>query len=94
MKSTTYTNLMLTVIALSLSLLVIQQLNIFPAVHAESSNNFPYQSILPLNEDGSLNVRLQNLDEIDVNISGISTYDELEVNIEEIKGGPVRVRVE
>lgn len=94
MRSTTYTNIMLTAIALSLSLLAIQQLKIFPAVHAESRNNFPYQSILPLNEDGSLNVHLQNLDEIDVNISGISTYEELEVSIEEINGGPVRVEVE
>ncbi len=94
MRTTTYTNIMLTVIALSLSLLVIQQLKIIPSVHAESGPVSPYHNILPLNEDGSLNVRLQNLDEIDVNISGISTYEELEVSIEEINGGPVRVEVE
>jgi hypothetical protein len=74
-----------------LSLLVLQQYNFFPEVQASQKY---HPSWLPLNEDGSLNVRLSNLEEIDVNISGISTYDELEVEIQELAEGPVRVELE
>ncbi|WP_242446473.1 hypothetical protein [Nonlabens agnitus] len=55
-----------------------------------SNNTHATVPNLPVNEDGSINVRLSNTETIDVNISRISTMDELDVNVEEIGGGFVR----
>ena len=37
--------------------------------------------LVPLNEDGSITVKLSASDEIDVNITDISTYDKLYVHL-------------
>ena len=94
MKAMNYTNLILTFIAGCLFMLVLQQLHLFPEVHAGRYEVNPYRDILPVDENGNLKVSLSNLEEIDVNISGISTFDELDVNIKELEDGPIRVEVE
>ncbi len=80
MKTDTYTKAILTVIALCLSFEVFQELRIIPTAHANAFGG----SFLPLNDDGSLNVRWSDNQEIDVVITGIETYDELEVEVTEI----------
>ncbi|WP_194852460.1 hypothetical protein [Nonlabens antarcticus] len=79
-KNDLFTKSILAVIALNLSVISVSTL--FPA--AERSVNTAF---VPVNEDGSITVRLSNTETLDVNISRISTMDELDVNIEEIGGG-------
>lgn len=85
MKSSIYLNILLTVIAVNLSFQTLQELNIIPTAHAsetEISNiSEPEFGLVPLNENGKIEVEFLPPDEIDVNITGIDTYDELDVNI-------------
>ena len=81
-----YTKGILTLIALCLFLLTMQQFNLFPKAYADGAKNqilLPNANygLVPLNEDGSINVRLIANDELDVNIVGVDTYDELEVKL-------------
>jgi hypothetical protein len=98
-----YTKSMLTVIAICLTIITINQLNLFPKAYAAESTNISSGAIyglVPLNEDGSITVKLSSYDEIDVNIVGVSTSDELDVNIDEIgggwvsHGGPISVEID
>ncbi len=100
-----YTKSVLTVIAICLTILTINQLELLPKAYAGESINHPTfkgvnYGLVPLNEDGSITVKLSSADEIDVNIVGISTSDELDVNIDEVGGGyvsfggPIPVKVE
>jgi hypothetical protein len=92
LKNDLFTKSILAVIALNLSVLSVSTL--FPA--AKHSVN---TALVPINEDGSITVRLSNTETLDVNISRISTFDELDVNIEEIgggflsRGGPIPVEI-
>ncbi len=101
MKTDMYTKFIFTLIAICLVIIVVRDLEIIPKAHANSSTGTTYGSI-PINSDGSINVRLSNTDEIDVNIKNIATYDklkvdlnaistrdELDVNIDEIGGSYV-----
>jgi len=84
-----YTKAMLTLVAACLMLLTIHQLDLIPKAYAKEpgiSAVFPGGNfgLIPLNEDGSITVRVVAGDELDVNIAGISTSDELEVDISAI----------
>lgn len=75
MKTDTYTKIVLTVIAICLSIIVLKEVNIFPVAYAnapetkfEPSKNY---GLVPLNEDGSINVRLNYGDVVDVRLRGI-----------------------
>jgi hypothetical protein len=65
----------------------------------ELTPNINY-GLIPLNEDGTISVKLSANDEIDVNIVGVNTNDELDVNIDQIgggyvsHGGPISVEVD
>lgn len=105
MKIDRYTKSVLTVIAIALSIIALKDADIFPKAHATSDAvNAPYTDtnygLIPVNEDGSINVRLSAAEQLDVNIKNIDTYDELrvdvysistsdelDVNIDEIGGG-------
>jgi len=50
----------------------------------------PKMATIPVNDDGSINVKIVSSDVIDVNIENISTRDKLNVNISELGGGFVR----
>lgn len=88
MKIDRYTKFILTVIAFCLVVLTLNNVDVFPKAYANESAPFPQHNyaVVPLNEDGSISVSLMGLDEVDVNINGISTSDELDINIDEVGG--------
>ncbi|PQJ19642.1 hypothetical protein [Tenacibaculum sp. SG-28] len=106
MKIDIYTKILLTVIAVNLTIITIKDLNVIPSIHAstsiDSSEFVPRTNygLVPLNADGTISVSLTNSKAIDVNIVGIDTYDELDINIDEIgggylsHGGPISVKIE
>ncbi|MFQ5446227.1 MAG: hypothetical protein ACE5FF_04775 [Saprospiraceae bacterium] len=105
MKVDVYTKSVLTVIAVCLIVLTLHQIDLVHKAYAAGPYNM-YElpggdfGLVPLNEDGSITVRLNTSDKIDVNIVGVNTNDELDVNIDEIgggwvsHGGPIKVEVE
>ena len=106
MKADTFTKIVLTVIAVNLTILTVKNLDLIPKAYAneptnklELAPNVNY-GLVPLNEDGTINVKLSAYDEIDVNIVGVNTNDELHVNIDEIgggyisHGGPISVEID
>lgn len=92
MKKNHYLSIVLTVIAVNLSLQTLSQMDLIPRAYAAKSDKSKTDVLLkdwseerlslPLNPDGSLNVRLLSAEEIDVNIRNIDTYDEMRVSIE------------
>jgi hypothetical protein len=94
MKTDLYTKIVLTVIALCLAVLTLQNIDIIPKSYASEANknlsiepNRNY-GLVPLNENGSIDVNIVSSNsEIDVNLKRINTTDELDVNIDEIGGG-------
>ncbi len=95
MKIDKFTKTVLTIIAVNLTVLTVKNLDVIPKAYAnEPSNNLVLNpnmnyGLVPLNEDGTISVKLSAYDEIDVNIVGVNTNDELDVNIDEIGGGYV-----
>ena len=96
MKTDFYTKTVLTIIALSLVSLTLQHADIFPKAYANTLETTPTlgsidktYGLVPLNEDGSITVRISESSELDVNLISIDTSDELDVNIDEVGGGYV-----
>lgn len=90
MKIDNYTKFILTIIAFCLVVLTLNNVDIFPKAYANDVVNYGGNyGLVPMNEDGSINVRLKGVDDafdrMDVNVVGISTFDELEVELVEIK---------
>ena len=90
MKIDKYTKIVLTVIAINLTVLTVKQLDLIPSVYAgepakemgtKQQQNY---GLVPVNEDGSINVSMN--EEVDVNIMGVYTNQELNVNLERIGG--------
>ena len=76
-----------TVIAINLSVLTLSKIKIIPSANAHSSElempaQFANYGLVPINEDGSVNMRLMSTDRLDVNIVDISTYDKLKVELD------------
>ena len=92
MKTDLYTKTVLTIIAFCLVVIVIKDADIMPKAHAATPNTaLPLgvnYGLVPLNPDGSIDVNFP--DKIDVNIVGINTWDELDVNIDEVGGTTIR----
>ena len=87
MKPDFYTKTVLTVIALALVTLVIQNTKIVNEAKADKINFNKFASI-PINDDGSVNVKLIS-DQMDINIKSIggsSIYGALPINLKEIGG--------
>lgn len=72
MKSDLYTKSVLTVIAVSLIALFIQNFNLIPRAKASGANQKNY-GLVPLNPDGSINVMLS--EPVDVNIVSIDGHE-------------------
>ncbi len=83
MKTDYYSKCILSIIALCLIIIVIRDIDIFPKAYAKGpiSNNY---GLIPINDDGSITVRIKNTSDIDVNIKNISTFDKLKVDIKNI----------
>lgn len=100
MKTDLYTKTLLTIIAVCLSVNVVQQLDIIPMAHAADNTNsigsdFPVLTetidvrIVDIYTSDELNVNLKSVDtydEVKVSIKSIDTSDELDVNIDEVGG--------
>ena len=77
-------------IAVNLTLLTVKSLDITPKAYAnEPTNNVEFlqnmnYGLVPLNDDGSITVKLSSSDEIDVNITDIRTSDKLNVEVKEV----------
>ncbi len=61
-----------------------RDINIIPAAYANEVASST--AMIPLNPDGTITVRMAPNEEVHVDITSISTSDELEVNIEEVNG--------
>lgn len=87
MKPDFYTKTIITVIAVALIILVIQNTNLVNEAKANKTNFNKFASV-PVNDDGSINVKLIS-DQMDVNvksIGGSSVYGALPMNLKEIGG--------
>jgi len=85
MKTDLYTKTILTIIAICLTINVVQQLEIIPSVHASEKNSTTPLNLAPLTE--VIDVRIVDIntyDELNVNIKSVDTYDEFKVNIKSI----------
>ncbi len=86
MKTDRYTKVVLTVIAICLVVNILEKIDIIPKAYANGSDNdmSPINSnyaIVPVNEDGSINVTVKATAPMDVNLVRISTNDDLDVNV-------------
>lgn len=73
MKTDFYTKTVLTIIAVCLSIIVVKDLQLIPTAQANESLpifNTNY-GLVPLNEDGSVNVHLKSSETINVNIEEV-----------------------
>lgn len=77
MKSDKYQKIILTIIAICLIVLVLDKVELIQKATAGPVNNSNY-ALVPLNDDGSINVRL------------ISSEEVMEVNIREVGGDLIR----
>ncbi|MDP3667669.1 MAG: hypothetical protein Q8R50_13390 [Sediminibacterium sp.] len=86
-----YLNAALTVIAVCLVLITFAVTGIIPAANAKNTN--PHYVSVPVNPDGSINVKFVKGDVMDVNIDEVGGTSQsgstLDVNIEDIRGGSV-----
>jgi len=85
MKTDLYTKTVLTIIAVCLTINIVQQLDIIPSVYASDEKNSTTLDLAPFAE--TIDVRIVDIntyDELNVNIKSVDTYDELRVNIKSI----------
>ncbi|WP_298317818.1 hypothetical protein [uncultured Aquimarina sp.] len=84
MRTDSYTKAILTIIAVCLSIIVLKDINIIPKAYANGTGTSSNYGIVPINDDGTIMVKLDTSDQIDVNIKGINTYDKLKVDINKV----------
>ncbi|NND88005.1 MAG: hypothetical protein HKM28_02030 [Flavobacteriaceae bacterium] len=91
MKSTRYTQIILTVIAACLVINTLQEIKIFPTAHANNEPSLPISNgnyrLIDLADDNVLEVRLVDIatyDELNVNLKGVQTTEEVNVNLKSI----------
>ncbi len=93
MKTDLYTKSVLTLIAICLTLLTLQQFHWIPTAYASNietetilETNASYRMI-PIDALNTIDVRIVDIstyDELNVNLKSVDTYDELKVNIKSI----------
>lgn len=104
MKFDKFTKVILTVIAVNLSVLTLKELSIIPEAHADDLKE-PVQlvenqkyGLVPVNADGSITVRLSN--KVDVNLVDINTADKLNIHLKSSdsyslnNAGPLEVKTD
>lgn len=93
MKTDLYTKTILTVIAVCLSLNLIQELEIIPSAYASGSSFDATKvsqeyALVPISDANTMDVRIVDIntyDELNVNLKSVDTYDEVKVNIKSIE---------
>ena len=85
MKTDFYTKTVLTIIAGALVLLVLKNSNFVNEAKADQMLNKNYVSI-PVNADGSINVKMTTMDVNIQSIGGTGVYGALPINLKEIGG--------
>lgn len=83
-KTDKFTKITLGIIAINLTILTLGNINLFPKAYASESenkfldvpNNVNY-GLVPLNEDGSINVKIISTDVLDVRLRGIDEASNL-----------------
>ena len=79
MKKDITIKILLAVIAINLSLISLNQLNIFPKAFANTAISTELKpqefGLVPLNEDGTISVRIENSELVDVNIHAFKGKD-------------------
>ena len=93
MKTDLYTKTILTVIAVALIVIAFQKVDLFPTANASSEGaskpNSAFISV-PVNPDGSINVKMMDNMKVDIAaIGGSSVYGALPVNMKEINGSNI-----
>ncbi|WP_288096026.1 hypothetical protein [Hydrotalea sp.] len=75
MKTDLYTKSLLTVIASCLTILTLKEIEIIPKANAAATNNIntpkSNYGLVPINQDGSINVKLNSDQVIDVKLVGV-----------------------
>ncbi|MBB5619167.1 hypothetical protein HDE69_000203 [Pedobacter cryoconitis] len=76
MKSNIYLKVVLTVIAINLTLLTAKELNLFSTANAadipaKPGKNGTNYGFIPVNEDGTINVRIKNRETMDVRVMDV-----------------------
>lgn len=91
MKTDFHTKTVLTIIAICLSVLTLQNIDLIPKSYALEQNKslgidpLKNYGLVPINEDGSINVNIKSTSSpMEVEISKISTSDELTVKIDDV----------
>lgn len=90
MKTDNYTKIILTIIAICLTINVVKDFKIIPSVYANDSEYTSKNQLnakhVPINN--VMDVRLVDIntyDELNVNLKSVDTYDEVKVNIKRIE---------
>ncbi len=88
MKTDLYTKTILSIIAGALTLIAFQNVDFFPKANA-SKINTGFISV-PVNPDGSINVKMMDNMKVDIAaIGGSSIYGTLPMNVKEINGSSI-----
>lgn len=86
MKSDMYTKVILTIIAVCLTINVFNNWEIIPTAHASNTIKTPKYKLIPF-ENNTIDVRIVDIntyDELNVNLKSVDTYDEVKVNLKSI----------
>ena len=88
MKTDRYTKVVLTIIAICLTVNVVKEFELVPKAYAsETYNNDTEYRLVPISPMETIDVRIVDVntyDELNVNVKSIDTYDEMKVNIKSI----------
>lgn len=88
MKTDIYTKAVLTVIAGALTIIAFQQTEIFTKANAGA--NSPSFATVPVNADGSINVKFTETMKVNVaEVGGSYIYGALPINIKELSGSSI-----
>jgi len=91
MKTDNYTKVILTIIAISLTINIMKDFQLFPSAHASENDSITEVSsnykLVPVSEIGTMDVRIVDIatnDKLNVNLKSVDTYDEVNVNLHSI----------
>ena len=82
MKTDSYMKIVLTVIAVNLTVISVKNLNLIPSARAANIEKTAQPTVnVPVNADGSINVKISNEGLLDVRLKEVSTYYPIDVQV-------------